>query len=282
MPSALISAAELEQRLGDGSLAVLEVSFAESDDGYRAGHVPGAARAYWKDLLWHETDRSFAPPEELGRRLGALGLGSGTTVVLAGDPVQFGTYAFWALASAGFDRLLVLDGGKEHWLLAGHPVSTEPVTRAPTAARAPARPPSSAAVVGRDEVLAAVAAGTPAILDFRSPEEYRGERVSPEHMGPVDHGAERKGRIPGARHLYYRDLLEEDWTLRAPEEIEATLREIGVGSDGEVIGYCRLSHRASLGWFAFTQLLGMERVRVYDGSWTEWGSMVGMPVERDG
>jgi thiosulfate/3-mercaptopyruvate sulfurtransferase len=119
------------------------------------------------------------------------------------------------------------------------------------------------------------------ILDLRSPEEYSGERVSPyDLVGTVDHGAERSGRIPGARHLYYRDLLRDDHTLRPREEIRAALAERGVGPDDRVIAYCRLSHRASLGWLALTEVAGHRSVQVYDGSWTEWGSMVGMPIER--
>jgi len=132
-------------------------------------------------------------------------------------------------------------------------------------------------VVGRDEVLAALG-GEALILDLRSPEEYRGERVAPL-TAPFDHGAERRGRIPGARHLFYERLLAEDGTFLPPDELRAAFREAGLVDGGDVIAYCRLGHRASLGWFLLSELLGHDRVRVYDGSWTEWGSIVGVPVE---
>jgi thiosulfate/3-mercaptopyruvate sulfurtransferase len=128
-------------------------------------------------------------------------------------------------------------------------------------------------------VLDAMREGRSRILDLRSAEEYRGERVAPL-SAPFDHGAERRGRIPGARHLPHDRLLREDGTFRPVEELRRSFDEVGVGPDDEVIAYCRLSHRASMGWFALTELLGHERVRVYDGSWTEWGSIVGVPIER--
>ena len=113
----------------------------------------------------------------------------------------------------------------------------------------------------------------------RSPEEYRGERVAPL-TAPFDHGAERTGHIPGARHLYYEQLLSQDGCFLAAEELRAAFAHVGVRDGESVITYCRLSHRAALGWFVLTELLGHEKVKVYDGSWTEWGSIVGMPVER--
>ena len=119
------------------------------------------------------------------------------------------------------------------------------------------------------------------ILDFRSPEEYAGERVSPVGMpGGVDHGAQRAGRIPTARHLDYRELLRDDHTFKTATELLEALRARGIERDDQIIGYCRLSHRASLGWVALSDVAGLESVRVYDGSWTEWGSIVGAPIER--
>jgi thiosulfate/3-mercaptopyruvate sulfurtransferase len=274
--TALISADELAERLGKPGLAVLEVSFEPSDAAFCDAHVPGARWAWWKALLWHETDRRFPEPETLAARLSALGIGGDDTLVLVGDPIQFATYAYWVLHMACRGNVLVLDGGRARWLSGGLPVESgeaQPVT----AAEHPSGSEDFSAVIGRDGVLAALG-GERVILDFRTPEEYAGERVSPA-SAPIDHGAERKGRIPGARHLHHELLLSSDGTFRSPDEIAAVFAEAGVGPDDEVIAYCRLSHRASLGWFALTQLLGRERVRVYDGSWTEWGSIVGMPIE---
>jgi thiosulfate/3-mercaptopyruvate sulfurtransferase len=173
----------------------------------------------------------------------------------------------------------VLDGGKEHWAGAGLPLTKAATVTTPVEPRAYGAVDTSS-IIGRDEVLRALESGSHTILDFRSPEEYSGERVSPNEMpGGVDHGAERKGRIPTARHLYYGDLLRDDATLRPAGEIASALASRGTSLDDPIIAYCRLSHRASLGWLALTEL-GAKNVQVYDGSWTEWGSIVGMPIER--
>ncbi|MHB8470720.1 MAG: sulfurtransferase [Gaiellaceae bacterium] len=272
----LVAAEELASRLGEPGLAVLEIAFDPDDSAFLAAHVPGSRRLHWKPLLWHDTDRRFPEPETLARRLHALGVGGGDELVLVGDPIQFATYAYWVLHMLGREAR-VLDGGRVRWLAAGFPVeSGEPPAPVP-AEHPPGRADLSTAI-GRDEVRAALG-GEALILDFRSPEEYRGERVAPV-TAPFDHGAERRGRIPGARHLYFERLLAEDGTFRAAHELRAAFRDVGLAGGGDVIAYCRLGHRASLGWFVLTRLLGHERVRVYDGSWTEWGSIVGVPIER--
>jgi thiosulfate/3-mercaptopyruvate sulfurtransferase len=279
VPSRLISPSGLLDRLDDPSVAIVEVSFSPSNDSYRRAHIPGAAWAYWKDLLWDPAMRAFASPATLGARLGELGVGSDQTLAVYGEPVQFGAYALWVLAAHGQHNVRFLDGGKDYWLAAGLPLKDGVETPRPRKPRAFGETHTSS-IAGRDTVLAAVASGSHAILDFRSPEEYSGERVSPYDMpGGVDHGAERAGRIPSARHFYYRDLLREDATLRPPEEIVAALQARGVTLNDPILAYCRLSHRASLGWLALTEA-GARDVRVYDGSWTEWGSIVGVPIER--
>lgn len=276
--SPLVGAEELAARLGEPGLAVLEVALEPSDAAFREAHVPGSRWAWWKALLWHETDRRFPDPETLAARLGALGVGGSDTLVLVGDPIQFATYAFWVLHMLGRRDVLLLDGGRARWLAGGFPVeSGEPQPVA--AALHPAGEADFSASVGRDGVLESLG-GERVILDFRTREEYAGERVSPA-SAPIDHGAERRGRIPGARHLYYERLLADDGTFRTRDELGAVFAEAGVLPDDDVIAYCRLSHRASLGWFALTRLLGRDRVRVYDGSWTEWGSIVGMPIESE-
>jgi thiosulfate/3-mercaptopyruvate sulfurtransferase len=278
--SRVISASALQTRLDDPSLRILEVSASADDVGYRAGHIPGAHWAHWKTLLWDERMRAFPSAEESARRLGELGLGGETTLVLYGDPLQYGTYALWALSAAGQQDVLVLDGGKEHWAGAGLPLTSAHPGVALSTPRAHHAEDRSQ-VIGRDGVLAALDDPGVTIVDFRSDEEYAGERVSPHGIaGGVDHGAERTGRIPGARHLFYRELLNDDWTFRSVEELLDAAARQGIAPDDRVIGYCRLAHRASLGWVALGDLAGFPAVRVYDGSWTEWGSIVGVPIER--
>lgn len=274
----LISPDELAPLLGDPAVVVIEIAFADDDTAFRAAHVPGSRWAHWKRLLWHATDREFPGASVVADRLGALGVPTGATIVLSGDPVQFGTYAFWVLQMLGCERLLLLDGGRMGWLDGGFPVESgseiwEPAGYSTGAGDQRAR-------VGRDGVLESVGRGDGLIVDLRSDEEYRGERVAPA-TAPFDHGAERKGRIPGAVHLSHQSLIDEHGRFRTVPELRAAVEAVGVGPETDVITYCRLSHRASLGWFVLSELLGHQRTRVYDGSWTEWGSIVGVPIERE-
>lgn len=276
--SPLVAAAWLQEHLEDPDLRIVEISTNPEQPLYREGHIPGAIGWYWKDALWHPTDREFPTPAEMAERLGRAGVSPATTVVLYGDAVQFSTYAFWVLTMCGHRKTRVLDGGRQHWIREGRPLTTAaPAVR--TVAY-PAAAGNQGIRVGRDDVRARLGHPDRLLLDARSPGEYRGEVLgaSPEW----NHGAERLGRIPGAVNLYFEELLNADQTFKPIPELRARLERAGVdlSSPREIVAYCRLSHRASLVWFVLTQLLGRPRVRVYDGSWTEWGSMVGMPVER--
>ena len=227
-------------------------------------------------MLWEAHMREFPSAEEFARRLGAAGIGDATTVVVYGEPVQFGIYAWWALRYCGHERVCVLDGGRRRWVAEGFPLSRDEAPPAPAAHARVARNERMRA--GREQVLAAIREGRTVILDARSPEEYRGERVGAP--GSPDVGAVRYGRIPGARHLYYQELLGADERFRPGAEIRALLEARGAHARDDVIAYCRMSHRATVLYFAMTQLLGYPSARVYDGSWTEWGNVVGLPIER--
>jgi thiosulfate/3-mercaptopyruvate sulfurtransferase len=266
----------LAAHLTDPDLRIIEVSSAVDDAEYRQGHLPGALRWFWKDALWHATDREFATPEEIASRLGRMGIAPNTTIVLYGSPVQYGTYALWVLTMAGHQDVRLLDGGRKRWIADGRPLSLDIPTYAPVD-----YPPASVDVssrVGRDDVRAKLGQPVRVLLDVRSPEEYRGERVSPPPG--FDHGAERKGHIPGAVHVHFRDLLNDDDTFKTPEQMQARMAQVDIGPEAadEIVTYCRLSHRATLVWFALSSVLGYRQVKVYDGSWTEWGSIVGFPI----
>jgi len=273
----LVSPSWLLERLDDPAITVLEISSDPEAKAYLKGHVPGAIFSFWKDLLWHETDREFVSSSELSSRLGEIGVSTDSTLVICGDPVQYGTYALWVMTMAGVKDVRILDGSRTRWINDGNPLETEGLSREPI--HNGSLDPSIATRIGRDEVLQKINNPDTVLLDVRSPEEYRGERVSPP--GGFDHGAERKGRIPGAVHLFFRELLNDDDTFISKEKLERKFSEVGVkkSSEKDIVSYCRLSHRATLSWFAMSEILGIEKAQIYDGSWTEWGSIVGFPIE---
>lgn len=279
MSPALVSTAWLEQHLDDPDLRILEMCNVKDDKAYREGHIPGAQWLFWKPACWHESDREFISPAAMAKLFGGLGIGPQSTVVLYGDPVQYGSYAFWAYTMAGHKNLKLLDGGRRKWILEKRPLSRTVPRLAPADYPPPA--PDASMRVGRDEVRAHLREPQRLLLDMRSPEEYSGERVS-EYSFAVDHGAERTGRIPGAVHLYFKELLNDDDSFKSPDELRRVLASAGVAPDkfNDVVCYCRLSHRATMAWVALSQILGHGNVKIYDGSWTEWGSIVGFPVEK--
>jgi thiosulfate/3-mercaptopyruvate sulfurtransferase len=276
---ALVSPEWMAAHADDPKVRLIEVAGIAQDElpAYRAGHVPGAAAWKWKDMLWDSHMREFPSPEAFAAQLGQHGIANDTTVVFYGEDIQFGVYAWWAFRYCGHADVRVLDGGRYRWQAEGRPLATEvpaptpAVNYRPVSRREPMR-------IYRDEVLVALGDQQTVILDARSPEEYSGKRVG--GPGGPDVGAVRAGRIPGARHLYYVDLLDADKSFKPAAELAAQFAARGVDREHEVIAYCRMSHRATVLNFALTELLGFTRVRVYDGSWTEWGNLVGMPVER--
>ncbi len=275
----LVSTQWLADHLDDPKVVILEVSIDPLDQAeYRAEHIPGAQFVYWKDLLWHDSDREFPAPAVLAERLRALGVNGDTTVALVGDPFQFAAYAYWVMTMSGQEeRCRLVDGGRRTWVAEERPLTTE-VPEASVGDIA-AGEVDFGPRIGRDEVRAGLGPDGPLLIDMRSPEEYRGERVSPPWLA-FDHGAERGGHIPGARNLFVDHVLTETGTLLPPDELRERFEAVGVMEDVDIVTYCRLSHRGSLAWFILTRLLGVSHVRVYDGSWTEWGSIVGFPVER--
>ena len=228
--STLVSTAWLSENLENPNLHVIEVSSASDDASYREAHVPGAHWWFWKGALWHETDRAFAKPQALAGQLGGMGIGPDDEIVLYGEPVQFGTYAFWVLKMAGFSNLKLLDGSKKKWVADGMPVSSEAPVTAAVAHSAPDG--GEVLSVGRDDIREKLGAPGRVLLDVRSPEEYSGERVMPPPG--FDHGAERAGRIPGAAHLFFRELLNEDDTYKSTDELARILGDAGAAPDDEI------------------------------------------------
>lgn len=262
--------------LNNPSVRIVEVGDLKNPGAYLNGHIPGAIHWPWQESLWHATSREFVSPEAFAELMERSGIGHDTTIVLYSSLCQYATYAFWICTMRGHFKTKILNGNRELWIAEGLPITQE----APQieTAEYPVRAVDESCRTGWRDVLAGLEVPDRILLDMRTPEEYMGERVSPVWF-EVDHGAIRKGNIPGARHLYYLNLLNDDESFKALDEIRRVFNEVGATPDKEIIFYCRLSHRGTLGWFIARYLLGYKGAKVYDGSWTEWGSMIGMPIE---
>ncbi len=273
--SRLIETDRLPERLEDPNLRVIEVDW-DPADGYEQGHIPGALSWRWKEDLWHPANREFIEGEAFSDLMGRTGISNDTTVILYGDSSRFATYALFVLKLRGHPDVRLLHGGRTKWTAEGRPLTDEVPSPSPVDYQP--GPADEGIRATREEILAGLPDSSHFLLDVRAIEEYRGERVAPPGM--PDHGAERAGRIPGAVHLHWAELVREDDTFLPIDELRARLESIGAAPGRDIIVYCRMSHRASLVWFVLKCLLGYPSVKSYDGSWTEWGSMVGMPIER--
>lgn len=275
METVLVDIDWVAGHINDPNVRLIEIDW-DGLDAYKSGHIPGAIGWNWKVALWDPLERQFPSIEEFCSRMSAAGIGPETTVVFYGVPVQFGTYAWWVLKYFGHADVRMLDGGQVKWELEGRPTSTEVPEFSPVDYKLAERDDTIRA--GREMVLQKLGNPDCTILDHRSEEEYSGARVG--LPGKPDTGAERAGRIPGALHLPYDALLNDDTTFKSEDELRAIVSAYVPDNTQSVISYCRLAHRATLASFAMTELLGYTNVRVYDGSWTEWGSIVGVPIEK--
>jgi thiosulfate/3-mercaptopyruvate sulfurtransferase len=277
-PDVLVTTAWLAQRLDDPSLRVLE-----SDEDvllYHTGHIPGAQKLDWHSDLNDELVRDYIGREAFQSLLQRLGIDESTTVVLYGDRSNWwATYAFWVFRLFGFpeSRLRILDGGRALWEQEQRPMVTDVPRHAPTSYQAPERNDATIRAF-RDDVLAHARGRLP-LIDVRSPEEFSGART---HMAEYpQEGVLRGGHIPGAANVPWARAANPDGTFRPAAELrELYLQGAGLRAGDDVVTYCRIGERSSHTWFVLTYLLGFDRVRNYDGSWTEWGNSVRMPVER--
>jgi thiosulfate/3-mercaptopyruvate sulfurtransferase len=274
----LVSTDWVAQNLHNAAIRIIEMSAMGNQQAYAEGHIPGALHWPWKESLWHVTNRDFVSPEAFAQLMARSGITHETTVIFYSSSVQFGTYALWVCLMRGHTQVKLLHGSRTLWRQEHRPLVTEVPPISST--QYPTRAPEESHRIGREGVLAGLHNPDRVLLDLRSPEEFYGKRVSPPG-GVLDHGAERQGHIPGARHLYFRELLQDDDTFQPLDTLRTAFAQRGALPDKELVLYCRLSHRASLGWFAARYLLGYPRVKVYDGSWTEWGSIVGVPIVKN-
>jgi thiosulfate/3-mercaptopyruvate sulfurtransferase len=275
-PERLVSTEWLAAHLDDPDVVVVE-----SDEDvllYETGHIPGAVKVDWHDDLNDRVVRDYLEPESFAELMSSRGITPGSTVVFYGDTFNWwAAYALWVFSLFGHRDLRLLDGGRQKWIAEGRPLTTEAPVRARTDYPVPVRDDAAIRAFLTDAV-AHSRAGKP-LVDVRSPEEFRGERL---HMPDYpNEGALRGGHIPGAHNVPWKRAANEDGTFRPAAELAALyLDEVGLTPADEVVAYCRIGERSSHTWFVLTHLLGFPAVRNYDGSWTEYGNAVRVPIER--
>jgi thiosulfate/3-mercaptopyruvate sulfurtransferase len=271
----LVTTGWLAEHLGDPGLVVAEVD--ENPELYEEGHIPRAVKLHWRDDLQDPLVRDVVSKEAFERLLGERGIAGDTTVVLYGDKNNwFAAYAYWYLKLYGHEDVRLLDGGRQKWIDEGRELTTDPpsVTQATYAAR----DRDESIRVRRDEVLARLRADGVALVDVRSPQEYAGELAAPP--GYEQEGASRLGHIPGAQSIPWATAVRDDGTFKGADELRELYGGKGVTPDKEVLAYCRIGERSAHTWFVLRELLGYGDVKNYDGSWTEWGNLVDVPIER--
>ena len=272
-PGVLVTADWAREHLDDPNVRFVEVDV--DTTAYEQTHLPGAVGWDWTSQPTDGIRRDLASREELGELLSRSGIGPDTTIVLYGDNNNwFAAWAFWQVKLYGHRDVRILDGGRRYWLDRGLPVTTDVPSYEPTGYRLPE--PDYATRAYRDDVLERLGDGTFALVDVRSPAEFNGDVIAPPGMTET---AQRAGHIPGAASIPWSQAVREDGTFKSPEELRALYESKGVTADRDVVTYCRIGERSSHSWFVLHELLGYPSVRNYDGSWTEWGSMVGMPIE---
>jgi thiosulfate/3-mercaptopyruvate sulfurtransferase len=273
-PEALVDADWVVEHLDDPNVRIIDVD--EDTSAYATGHIRNAVGWNWTTDLHDPVRREYVDQDGLSRLLQRAGVGPDTTVVLyGGNDNWFAAYAYWLCRYLGFDAVKLLDGGRKRWELDGR----ELIETVPDFPRTDLR--VTGLVRGelralREEVLAKL--GQEQYIDVRSPEEYRGERLAPEHL-PQEQ-AQVPGHIPGAVNIPWSRAANDDGTFRSADELRALYGGEGIAPDRGVITYCRIGERSAHTWFVLHELLGYPTVENYDGSWTEYGSLVGVPVER--
>jgi thiosulfate/3-mercaptopyruvate sulfurtransferase len=267
----LVSADWAQENLNTAGIVFVEVD--EDTTAYETNHIPGAVKLDWKTDLQDAVRRDFVDQEQFGALLSERGIGQDDTVILyGGNNNWFAAYAYWYFKVYGHDAVKLLDGGRKKWELEGRPLSADPVSRPATAYKAQAPDPSIRAF--RDEVIAGIDSKN--LVDVRSPDEFAGKLLAPAHL-PQEQ-SQRAGHIPSAINVPWSKAANEDGTFRSDEELTKIYQDAGLDQTKATIAYCRIGERSSHTWFVLRELLGHEDVKNYDGSWTEYGSLVGVPI----
>ena len=267
----LVSAQWAEDNLDAPGVVFVEVD--EDTSAYDGGHIPGAVKIDWKTELQDQVRRDFVDQAGFDKLLSEKGVSNGDQVILyGGNNNWFAAYAYWYFKLYGHENVKLLDGGRKKWELDGRPLSADEVKR--EAANYTAKTPDTSIRAFRDEVVAAI--GNKNLVDVRSPDEFSGKLLAPAHL--PQESAQRPGHVPSALNVPWAKAANEDGTFKSDEDLRALYADAGLDDTKPTIAYCRIGERSSHTWFALHELLGLGDVKNYDGSWTEYGSLVGVPV----
>lgn len=268
----LVDADWVEAHLDDDNVVLVEVD--EDTSAYDKGHIRGAVKIDWRTDLQDPVRRDFVDRTGFEKLLSAKGIGNDDQVILyGGNNNWFAAYAYWYFKLYGHDAVRLLDGGRKKWELDSRELVEEVPERAATEYTAQEQDSSIRAF--RDEVVEAI--GAKDLVDVRSPDEFTGKLLAPAHL--PQETSQRPGHIPTARNIPWAKTANEDGTFKSADELRELYTEAGVDLDKDIIAYCRIGERSSHTWFALHEIVGLENVKNYDGSWTEYGSLVGVPVE---
>ncbi len=275
-PESLVSTDWVAEHGGDANVRLVEVDVDTS--AYEQGHVAGAVSFNWQSQLQQNVVRDIVSRDEMEALLSSAGVSPDTTIVLYGDNNNwFAAWAFWQLKYYGHADVRLMNGGRVLWLAENRPTTSDvpsyPATNYSITTE------NSALRALRDYVLQAVNSSSHALVDVRSPDEFSGALNAPPNL--PQEGSQRNGHIPGAANIPWGQAVNEDGTFKSADELSELYGGRGVDGSRETIAYCRIGERSSHTWFVLSQLLGYDNVRNYDGSWTEWGSIVGAPIQRD-
>ena len=269
--SSLVSIDWVQENLANKNVVIVEVD--EDTSLYEKGHIQGAITFHWRDDLQDGLIRDLISKEKFEALLSKSGISNGSTVILyGGNNNWFATYAFWYFKIYGHQDVRLIDGGRKLWELKGLPLVTEVPTL--TASRYVAKERDNSIRTFRDQVVAAI--GIKNIVDVRSPQEFSGELAAPAHL--PQEGGQIKGHIPSAKNIPWSKAANEDGTFKSNDELTEIYKSAGVDFTKETIAYCRIGERSAFSWFVLHELLDLKNISNYDGSWTEYGSLVGVPV----
>jgi thiosulfate/3-mercaptopyruvate sulfurtransferase len=274
-PEVLVDTAWVAAHRTDPKVKVVEVDV--DTTAYEKGHVPGAIGLDWRKDLQAQPVRDLLPKDQFEALLSRHGISADDTIIAYGDNNNwFAAWFVWNLKYYGHRDVRLMDGGRKKWEAEGRELATDSPTAKPAQYRA--SDPNAKIRALRDDVRSRFQDSGSKLVDVRSPKEYSGELLAPENL--PQEGAQRGGHIPGAANIPWGQAVREDGTFKSADELKELYGSKGVTPDKQVIAYCRIGERSSHTWFVLQYLLGYPNVRNYDGSWTEWGSLIGAPIER--